>query len=440
MGFNGFMTWMEEKFVPVAAKIASWKYLVAIRDSFIAIMPITMVGSIAVLLNVFLRDLPRNYGAPGFADAMTPIININGNVWFGTIAILSLVFVFALGYNMAKENNANPIAGGLVSFASFIVFLPQSAKFTAEIEGVKGLVENWGYINVNYLGASGLFTALIVGMISSIIYVYLMNHNITIKLPDNVPPAVNKAFASIIPGFVAIYLAATVSYLVSKYTGVSLNDLIQQYIQLPLLGLSQGFFSVVLLSFLVQLFWFFGLHGHNVLAPIMDGIYQPALIENIQHYTNGGSIETLPYIWTRGSFDAYSQMGGSGVTIALIIAIFLFSKREDSKAVAKLGLSMGIFNINEPIIFGMPIVLNPLYIIPFLIISPICVTIGYVATALGIIPPVFAAVPWVLPPGIYAFLATGGSVLAGLISLLNVFIAFLIWTPFVIMANRVKEQ
>lgn len=440
MGFNGFMTWMEEKFVPVAAKIASWKYLVAIRDSFIAIMPITMVGSIAVLLNVFLRDLPRNYGAPGFADAMTPIININGNVWFGTIAILSLVFVFALGYNMAKENNANPIAGGLVSFASFIVFLPQSAKFTAEIEGVKGLVENWGYINVNYLGASGLFTALIVGMISSIIYVYLMNHNITIKLPDNVPPAVNKAFASIIPGFVAIYLAATVSYLVSKYTGVSLNDLIQQYIQLPLLGLSQGFFSVVLLSFLVQLFWFFGLHGHNVLAPIMDGIYQPALIENIQHYTNGGSIETLPYIWTRGSFDAYSQMGGSGVTIALIIAIFLFSKREDSKAVAKLGLSMGIFNINEPIIFGMPIVLNPLYIIPFLIISPICVTIGYVATALGIIPPVFAAVPWVLPPGIYAFLATGGSVLAGLISLLNVFIAFLIWTPFVIMANRVKEK
>lgn len=440
MGFNGFMTWMEEKFVPVAAKIASWKYLVAIRDSFIAIMPITMVGSIAVLLNVFLRDLPRNYGAPGFADAMTPIININGNVWFGTIAILSLVFVFALGYNMAKENNANPIAGGLVSFASFIVFLPQSAKFTAEIEGVKGLVENWGYINVNYLGASGLFTALIVGMISSIIYVYLMNHNITIKLPDNVPPAVNKAFASIIPGFVAIYLAATVSYLVSKYTGVSLNDLIQQYIQLPLLGLSQGFFSVVLLSFLVQLFWFFGLHGHNVLAPIMDGIYQPALIENIQHYTNGGSIETLPYIWTRGSFDAYSQMGGSGVTIALIIAIFLFSKREDSKAVAKLGLSMGIFNINEPIIFGMPIVLNPLYIIPFLIISPICVTIGYVATALGIIPPVFAAVPWVLPPGIYAFLATGGSVLAGLISLLNVFIAFLIWTPFVIMENRVKEK
>lgn len=440
MNFKVFMSWMEEKFVPVAAKIGSQRHLVAVIDAFIAIMPITMVGSIAVLLNVFLRDLPNNYGAPGFAKLMSPIISINGNVWFGSIAILSLVFVFALGYNISQDYKANPIAGGLVAFASYVVFLPQQAQFEAEINGVTAMVENWGFINVNYLGAQGLFTALITGMISTLIYVKLMNKKVTIKLPDSVPPAVNKAFASIIPGVVAIYFAAIVSYLITRYANTTLNDLIQNYIQLPLLGLSQGIFSVILLSFLVQLFWFFGLHGHNVLAPILDGIYQPALIQNIDHFTKGGSIDTLPYIWTRGSFDAFSQMGGSGVTIALIIAIFLFSRKEQSKAVAKLGVSMGVFNINEPIIFGMPIVLNPIYIIPFLIIPPICCTIGYVATALGIIPPVFVAVPWVLPPGIYAFFATGGSILAALVSLFNVFVAFLIWTPFVLIANRIKEN
>lgn len=436
---NKFMEFMDKHFIPVATKIGSQRHLVAIRDAFISIMPITMVGSIAVLLNVFLRDLPNSNGMENISAFFAPVIAINGNVWFASIAILTCVFVFALGYHLAVDYKVNAIAGGLVSFSSFVAFLPQSATFDATIGEVTEAVSSWGFINVNYLGASGLFTGLIVGMISSMIYIKLMEKNVIIKLPDTVPPAVNKAFASIIPGVVAVYVAAIASYLVVAITGLPLNDLVAKYIQLPLLGLSQGVFSVVLLSFLVQLFWFFGIHGHNVLAPIMDGIYLPALMENVNHYALNG-IEGLPYLWTRGSFDAYAQMGGSGVTIALIIAILLFSKREDSRAVAKLSLPMGIFNINEPITFGMPIVLNPLYIIPWLIIPPICVVVAYFFTATGIIPPVFVSVPWVMPPGIYAFLATGGNILAALVSLLNVFIAFIIWTPFVLIANRMQDK
>ena len=340
-----FMKWMEEKFVPVAAKISSQRHLVAIRDSFISILPITMVGSVAVLLNVIFRDLPNNYGFPGFAEFMAPVISINGVVWFASIAILSLVFVISLGYNIAKSYNVNALAGALVAFASFIAFLPQEASFDTTINEATVHVTQWGYINLDYLGAKGLFPAMIIGIVAVIIYAKLMLKNITIKLPDSVPPAVNKAFVSIIPGVVAIYVAAIISFLVVKLTGSSLNDLIAQYIQAPLLGLSQGAFSVVLLAFLVQLFWFFGLHGHNVLGPILDGIYQPALIANIDHISKGGTVDTLPYIWTRGSFDAYLQLGGSGMTMALIIAILLFSKREDSRAVAKLGTPMGIFNL-----------------------------------------------------------------------------------------------
>ena len=165
-----FTDWMEQKFVPKAAKIASQRFLVAIKDSFIAIMPITMVGSIAVLLNVFFRDLPRSWGQDSFVELMTPLININGIVWFASIAILSLAFVIALGYNVAKSYEVNPVAGALVAFASFVAFLPQEASFEAEVNGVKQAVSSWGFINVDYLGAKGLFPAMIIGLVSTIIY------------------------------------------------------------------------------------------------------------------------------------------------------------------------------------------------------------------------------------------------------------------------------
>lgn len=459
---GAFNSFMEAKFMPLAAKIGSQKHLVAIRDSFIAIMPITMVGSIAVLLNVFLRDLPTQAGMTGFVNAMSPVINVNGNVYFGSIVILALVFVFALGYNLSKTYNVNAIAGGVIAFASLVTCMGQSAVFDYELPGVAasavgqlqglglnaavneagnvvlGGVSGWGYLGSGYTGSGGLFTALFVGFACTMIYIKLMQKNIIIKLPDSVPPAVSKAFAAIIPGVVAVYAAGIAAQVSTMVTGMTINDMILKYIQLPLLGISQGFISVIVMVFLVQLLWFFGLHGHNVLAPVMDGVYLTALTRNIEVFTNTQSTANLPYLWTRGSFDAFCQMGGSGITLGLLIAIFIFSKRDDQKAIAKLSLPMGVFNINEPVIFGMPIVLNPVYLIPWLIVPPVCAAIAYGATAIGLIPPVFVAVPWVMPVGIYAFLATGGSFLAAVVSLVNLAIATAIWTPFVIMANKME--
>ena len=462
---GAFNSFMEEKFMPVAARIGSQKHLVAIRDSFIAIMPVTMVGSIAVLLNVFLRDLPTQAGMTGFVNAMQPVINVNGNVYFGSIVILALAFVFALGYNIAKTYDVNAIAGGVIAFASLVTCMAQSAKFSYTLPGIApealnqlqtlGLdvalsadagsvvlnnVEAWGYIGSGYTGSGGLFTALIVGFICSMIYVQLMLRKFTIKLPDSVPPAVSKAFVAIIPGVVAIYAAGIAAQICVSVTGFTINEMVLKYIQMPLLGLSQGFVSVIVMVFMIQLLWFFGLHGHNVLAPLMDGVYLTALNENISVYQQTLDTSQLPYLWTRGSFDAFCQMGGSGITPGLIIAIFVFSRRDDQKAIAKLSWPMGIFNINEPVIFGMPIVLNPVYLIPWLIVPPVCAAIAYLATAVGLIPPVFVSVPWVMPVGIYAFLATGGSFMAALVSLFNLFVSFAIWTPFVIMANKMNIE
>ncbi|MGX8834073.1 PTS sugar transporter subunit IIC [Amedibacillus sp. YH-ame6] len=464
---NGFMNWMEKHFMPIAAKIGSQKHLVAIRDGFISIMPVTMVGSFAVLLNVFFRDLPNTWWGEGnsFTTAMTQVINVNGNVYFGSIVILGLCFTFALGYHLAKSYDVNPIAGGVVAFASVVACMSQgvTASFNmtniapdvakaltdagltvgaANDAGVSAIggVGTWGNLGSSYTGAAGLFTCLIVGLLSSMIYIKLMIKKITIKLPDTVPPAVSNAFAAIIPGIIAIYVFGIITQLCVVSTGLYPNDLILKYIQQPMLEMSQGFFSVILIVFLVQLFWFFGLHGSNVMAPIIEGIYTPALLDNLDVFNKTHSTETMKYVWTRGSFDAYAQMGGSGVTLGLIIAIFLFSKRDDSKAVAKLAAPMGVFNINEPIIFGMPIVLNPVYIIPWLLVPPVCAAIAYGFTVAGIIPPVFVQVPWVMPVGFYAWMGTGGNIMAALVSILCLGVSFLLWTPFVMLANRMQAK
>lgn len=451
-----------EKFMEVSGRIGSQRHLGAIRDAFIAAMPITMAGSIAVLLNVFLRDVPVNLGWDGFASAMAPIVEINGYVYGGTIAVMAMFFAFSLGSNLAESYGVNSLAGGLISFASFIAVIPQTLNFTTDLTGVDSTtlsaLSNFGLsvtsstdaaslttsgsgvLGLSYLGATGLFSALIIGMISTMIYSFLMNKNITIKMPDTVPPAVTKAFAAIIPGTVAIYVSAIIGYLAYSVTGLPLTDLISQYIQQPLMGLSQGLGSVIFLTFLVQLFWFFGLHGHNVLAPIMDGVYGAALKENTAVYEATRDIAQLPWDWTRGSFDAYAQMGGSGATLALIIGILWMSKREDHRTIAKLSAPMGTFNINEPVVFGMPIVLNPQFAIPWLITPPILATIAYLATSWGLVPPVFLAVPWITPPGLYAYLATGGSLVAGLLSIFNIVVAFFIYLPFVLMSNRVKAE
>ncbi|NBK96678.1 MAG: PTS sugar transporter subunit IIC [Erysipelotrichia bacterium] len=430
-----FTAWMEEHFVPVAAKIGSQKHLVAIRDAFISIMPITMAGAFATLLNVFVRDLPNSY-LPDLkiAETMEWLITINGNVWWGTLAMLSIAFVFALGYQLSKAYKTNALAGGLVAFASFIAVTPQVATIAGA--GAKGAdVVGWGFLNWAYLDAKGLFTALFIGFLSTIVYAKLMNKNVTIKLPDSVPPAVSKAFASIIPGVIAIYLCGTLAWLVATFAdGMAIGDLILKYVQMPFLGLSQGLGAVLVVVIAVQLFWFFGLHGTNVLGAVLDGTYLTATTMNDSAYNAGKAME---FIWTRGSFDAYVWMGGTGCTLALIIAVLIFSKRADSKAVAKLSAPMGAFNINEPVVFGMPIVLNPIYFIPWLLVPIVLTLIAYGATAAGFVPYVHVVVPWVVPPVIYAWLATGGSFAAALLALVNLIIGVAIWSVFVMMANRI---
>ncbi len=180
----------------------------------------------------------------------------------------------------------------------------------------------------------------------------------------------------------------------------------------------------------------------NVLAPILEGVFGVAQIDNVNLFQQGGTELVIEkgYMWVRGSFDAYSWFGGSGGTIVLIIAIIMFSKRKDYRTVANLSVGPGIFNINEPIMFGLPIVLNPLLFFPFLLAPVVSVSIGYFATIAGLVAPVSQQVAWVTPPFLLSFLATGADWRAPIVTLVAMLASFVIWAPFVMAANKVEPE
>lgn len=215
---------------------------------------------------------------------------------------------------------------------------------------------------------------------------------------------------------------------------------IQEMIAKPLLGFSQGYGAVLIVTLFVQLFWFFGIHGTNVLAPILEGVFSVAQLKNVNLFQEGGMSAVLDdgYKWVRGSFDIYAWFGGAGGTLMLLIAILIFSKRADYRAVGTLGVGPGIFNINEPVMFGMPIVLNALLFIPYILAPLVSVSIGFFATQAGWVNPVSQQVVWVTPPILNALLATAMDWRAVVVSVICMAVTFAIYTPFVIAANKVQ--
>ncbi|GFN35623.1 PTS sugar transporter subunit IIC [Tepidimicrobium xylanilyticum] len=416
-----FMDFMERKFVPVAAKIGGQRHLVAIRDGFVAIMPLILAGSTAVLLKNTIFS---------WIASLEVLIPICDQVWWGSLAIMTLLVVFSTAYSLARSYDANALASGLIAVGSYFATLPQS-------HGDAG----WGYIHWGYLQATGLFTGLIVAIIATEIFVRLTKRDLTIKMPEEVPPAVGRAFAAVIPGMITIFTFGIVFLIVDNLGGISLYDVIYEGIQKPLQGFSQGVGSAMVMAMLINLFWFFGLHGANIFDPIMNALYLPALTDNAAAIDAGMQ---APNVITRVFFDTYVHLGGSGATLGLIIAIFIASKRrKEYREVAKLSTPSGIFQINEPIMFGLPIVLNPILFIPFIITPGILTLIAYIGTAIGFAPPTYVAIPWTSPPIVGAFLATGATAAswrAAVLAAINLVVSVIIYLPFIKLADRSRKK
>lgn len=440
---------IEKYLLPLASAIGNQRFLIALRDSFIGIMPVVMTGSIAVLLNAFFVDIPAQFGLEGITRNFQWLVDINGLIFKGSLAIVSILFVFTLGVNVAKIYKTDTLSAGLVSLSAFIITIGNS--FTKEfsvptessgalskmLNGIDGISVNSGNLSITMTGilpgtqinSNGYFTAILIGFLSTIIFSKLMNKNWTIKLPAAVPPAIAKPFMSIIPALVSLYTVGVITYLFNRFTGELIIDWIYKVLQLPLLSLSQSFLAVVLVAMLTQLFWFFGIHGGNVMAPIMEGVFGVALLANLEAYQTG---QPIPYLWTSNSFGAFVWYA----TLGLLIAIFWQSKNDHYREVAKLGIAPVMFNIGEPVMYGLPTVLNPILFIPFILSPALMATIAYVATSLGLVAPVTQNVTWVMPPVLYGFFATGFDWRSIVLSLVNLFVAVIVYVPFVRLANK----
>jgi PTS system cellobiose-specific IIC component len=437
-----FMNFMEEKFVPVAAKIGSQRHLVAIRDGFIAIMPLIIAGSLAVLVN--------NLSLPGYDHGafMSRIFGpgwsaLGGNVWWGTLAMMALLISFTVAYNLAKSYDVNPLTAGALSVASYMTFIPQADVSVGIPETVEGIavpaelvgkqLGTWGNISWSFTSYASLFGAIFVALIVTEIYVKLVKSGkLEIKMPEGVPPAVSRTFATLLPVIITIFLVGFAQVWIAK-TGTSISKFLLEVVQAPVASIGNTLGGAVAVAFFNHIFWFFGLHGSNILDPVMRSVFMPLATANAELLQQGLEMQ---YIVTKSFFDGFVYMGGSGTTVGLLAAIYVFSKNKAHRSIAKIATPTSLFNINEPVVFGIPIVLNPLFFIPF-VFGPVVLTIiSYLATAAGLVPMTSVIVPWTTPPVLGAFLATNGSVAAALLALFNLGITFVMYVPFVLLSNR----
>lgn len=444
-----FMESIENHLLPIASKISNQKFLIALRDSFIGTMPVVMTGSIAILLNAFLVDIPGQFGNTNIPEIFSWLVGINNLIFKGSLAVVSLLFIFSLGVNVAKTYETDTLSSGLVALSAFIITIGDSITKTIQVansneevlktlfNGIDSIVVDGNNLSFTIKGlipgaqinSNGYFTAIFIGFLAAIIFCKLMNKNWTIKLPDTVPPAIARPFMSVVPGFVALYTVGALTYIFNRFTGELLIDWIYKVLQAPLLGLSQSFFAVVIVAVLTQLFWFFGIHGGNVMAPIMEGVFGVALLANMEAYQNN---EAIPYLWNSVSFGSFVWYA----TLGLLIAIFWKSRNSHYKEVAKLGIVPCLFNIGEPVMYGLPTVMNPLLCIPFILSPALMATVSYFATSLGLVAPVTQNVTWVMPPVLYGFFSTGFDWRAIILSIVNIAIATLVYLPFVKMADK----
>ncbi|CRH17174.1 PTS cellobiose transporter subunit IIC [Carnobacterium maltaromaticum] len=415
---NGFIDKLGEKIMPVASKLGQNKYLTVLRDAFMLSFPITMFGSIVVVLN----------NLPFFNDATKGTLNhLFSNGQSATMGIMSIFVTFGIGYYLSKSYEVEAIFGGAVALSSFLILTP----FFMILENGE---EVSGVLALDRLGAKGMFIGMLAAFIATEIYVRFVKKGLVIKMPDGVPPAVARSFAAMIPAILTLTIFALLNAFVIGVFNTNLHDVVYEVIQKPLVGLGSGLPATLIALFFVQFLWFFGLHGQILVNSVMDPIWNTLMLDNLEAYKAG---QPLPHIITKPFMEIFTVgMGGSGMTLMVVILMAFFMKSRQLKDVGRLALGPGVFNVNEPVIFGMPMVLNAAIFIPWIITPLIVTTFNYLVMAAGIVPaPTGVSVPWTVPIFINGILATN-SILGGVLQLVDIAIVGVLWFPFLKLIDR----
>lgn len=417
---------LQNVLLSISPKVETNKYLGSIKEAFTMFVPFIIVGSFGSMLNILVS------GANGLAQWVPWLSNLSPAftaINFVTISCMSLPIAFLIGYKLAEKENLPQLESGLIGLLSYLAVCPNT--ISTVVEGLKDPVVVNG-LGAGVIGAQGLFVSMIMSMVAVKFFGLLTNIDaVKIKMPDSVPTGIARSFNILIPIFIIITAFSVGGCLFNTFTGNYLNVWIYNIIQLPLQALANTTGGILVLALANQLFWFLGIHGGMVIEGVRGPLSAAGLAENISAVQAGG---VATNILTRGFWTSFVVVGGGGITLSLLIAIFIFSKREDHKSIAKFSLIPGICGINEPVVFGLPLVLNPIFAIPFILNSVIAAFIAVVATNIGFLTCGVLDCPPGLPVFVTGFISYGihGIIVQAIILI----VTFIIWVPFVLMSNK----
>lgn len=419
-----------DKFTMFAAKLGSEIHLRSLRDAFATMMPLYILAGLAVLLNNTVFTWV-------FSGDVLTTVQYWGNILInGTLNVSGLIIAALVAYHMASNREfKNPLAAMMLSVATLVIMMPTSVV-VSDVTGAS--VEVSSILTYSNLGTGSMFAGIIIGLIATELFVKISSiKKLQVNLGDNIPTAVGNSFNLLIPVMLVMSIFAVIATVLFTITGLNLINIITMFIQEPLRHVSTGLWGCVILYSLGNALWFFGIHQSVIYSSLLEPLLIINITENIAAYNAG---ETIPNIINVSQVTSFGMIGGSGSTICLLIATFLISKNAYSRNVAKLSTAPGLFNINEPIIFGYPIVYNLTMIIPFVLVPAMGIIVSYFATVAGIMDPCVVQVPWTTPPLLSGFLATAGDYRAIFVQAGIIVAGVLMYLPFIKMNDVVLAK
>lgn len=417
---------LNEKIIPKIMAFINTKGVQAIKDGIVYSMPLLIVGSFFLILSDFPVEAVVNW-----LEA-TGIKEVLNQAYGATFNISAMIAVIGIAYNYVKSEGQEPLSGAIVALGTFLLLMPSSVE-TESGEIVTGV------INKTWTAGQGMVGAIIIGLLVGWGYSWFLKKNIRIKMPAGVPAGVANAFSALIPAVVIIIIATVLHGIFSMGFGTTVMEAIYNVIQTPMQGMTDSLGGAIIMCFMGPFLWLFGVHGSTVVGGIMTGILQANSLDN-QAIIDSGlelTIENGGHIVTQQFYDQFINVTGAGLTIGMVVFMFLFAKSKQLKTLGKLEMVPALFNINEPILFGIPVVMNPMLAIPFIAMPVIACIIQYFAIYTGLCPLYGATqVPWTCPPIISGFLVGGWR--SALLQLVIFIISFFVYLPFIRRVDKMN--
>lgn len=338
-----------------------------------------------------------------------------------TMGLMAIYATFVMGSDLAKSYGLDSVTGGILSLGTFFMLQVPVNVLTPE-EAPLGWV-----LPMSSLGASGMFAGILSMIFAVEVYRFFKKRNITIKMPEQVPPAVARSFEALIPGAVIL----TTTWLIRSVAGFDVNAALLSLFE-PLTNiLGNNLLGVLLPMFLIHLLWSFGIHGMSIVGAVVRPMWLIMLDENAKALADGTAATKLPYIAPEQFYQWTVTIGGAGATIVVSVLFLFFCKSKFLKEVGRFSIIPGIFNINEPMIFGAPMMLNPYMFIPFNLVPLVLTIVSYFAVKLEMVNGFTVLPTWTLPAPIGGYLSAGNDWRVVVLIVINTLIAFIIYYPFV---------